>query len=81
MKRIPGCEEATDGDVGELKNSGEAGAPLLDGEIIAVVKGKKENEKEDSESDIEESEKFEMSHCEGLKAAEEVLCYFVEEEQ
>ena len=81
LQRIPGCKEATDGDVGEWMGQDENCEVLGDGEIVAIVKEKDMKDEEESEDDeVEDAGKVKkMTHSEGLKAAEEMLRYFEEQ--
>ena len=75
LKKIPGCEEATDGDVGEWMGRDENGKLLGDSEIVTVMREIEEKDEEESEDEkVKDNEK--MTHSEGLKTAEGMLCYF-----
>lgn len=70
LKKIPGCEEVTDGDVGEWVGQDENCGRLGDGEIDALVKEikVKMNQKLERREDNKEVKK--MTHIQGLKVVE-----------
>lgn len=56
MRKVPGCEEAVDDDVREWMELDGASEPLGKDEIVAAVKDRgKEEEEDDSESNMESS--------------------------
>lgn len=58
MKRIPGYEEATDGDVKEWMGQDENSQVLDDGETVALMKENEEKDDEESEEEhVEDNEK------------------------
>ena len=81
LKKIPGCEEVTDGDVGEWMGQDENCELLGDGEIVALVKENEDkNEDESEDEEMEDNGKVKkMTHSEGLKAAEGMLRYLEEQ--
>ena len=71
--KIPGCDEASEGDAEEWMDQDDAGEPFGDDEIVAAVKAWEKIE----EDDIQNSQQQEkMSHTEGVKAVKGALRYF-----
>lgn len=77
VKKVPGCEDFSDADVGEWMRQDDNERLLSDDEIVTIVLEEKHEETDsESEDPINNEEQHKMSHSEGLKAVEGALQYF-----